>query len=391
MNQIHEHLFDENGLLVTSPRIIDNKHESIPREKVVFCDINTIQHDQKHKNREAMDYFLDQKLKQIKNDLLKSCLAEYWSWNPNMVLSNDLIRLPIDVVQMYGDRLVNYQNECLLDFAARQFTGYILDQERYHKYLRVKHVSGAAALMKLENRYNKSYCKKIKKRMDYLAAKYGQKTAVLLTLTLDPKKYGNDKLRMWREVKGDLQSFMKKLRIHFKRNGKTFPKYIHAIESQKNGNPHLHLVFLQATRLTDWTRILKYWGKGGIRINRTKDNQKVRYPVNYICKYITKTFANTNFDNIRTQSLVWLFGVRSFDKSKKLTAPLKPPSTGEWSADCLAIVSRMDNHLVEMDLINERLKLLYGVGELPPPYVVYSDGNEVYTTDSPFWASFFGG
>lgn len=365
----------------------------------VFVDPTDIDHKTKAANMAALHYYLDTKSPECETDLYKRLYSEFLDCDIRFINDNDMKKIPIEIFEKYNSIVVKYKNRLLLDYAEKHFLSYIENLEHTSRYLLLQSKTDPdiKSHKKLETRYHNSYCKKIEKRMKWLAFEYGNSSAVLLTLTLDPKKFGNDKLLMWQSIKPCFHEFMKKLRIHFKRHGRRFPKFIHAIEGQKNGNPHLHVVFLQSTRLTDWRRIIQYWGKGAIYINRTKEGEKVRHPINYVCKYITKTFANTNFNNIRTQSLVWLFNKKSFDRSKGLIVPLNPKSCGDWALNYLAIVNKECNRASELSFIYNRFDVLLdpAIWDHPPPictgeHVIYADDEEVYSTDSLFWASFFG-
>jgi len=353
------------GSLDTCLRTIDNK--------VIFVPSTEVNHSYPHANIEALKYFLDIKTNFIKKQLADQCYSEWFG--VDLDLTFDINELPLDLAEIYNSRLITYHNQSLLNYAEYHFTNYIEGTKKKHSYIYVYRGS-QHSLKLLENRYHNSYCKKIKKRMNYLVWKYGNENAVLLTLTIDPKMYGHDKLLMWRSVKKDFHIFMKKLRIYLKRHGREMPKYVHAVESQKNGNPHIHVVFFGSKRLCDWRKIRQYWGKGHIFINRTCKGQKVRYPVHYITKYITKTFANTNPKNVLTQSMIWLFNMRSFDHSKGLTVPLNPKSTGEWSIGGIAIIQNMGSQIDEMLVIQDVIYSLFGGFKDPPPIPINHDLHE---------------
>jgi hypothetical protein len=160
---------------------------------------------------------------------------------------------------------------------------------------------------------------------------------------------------MWLDIKNQYHRFITALKYHFKKQGRVFPKYICSVESQMNGNPHLHIVFLGASRLIAWRKIKDLWHQGFIYINRTGDKQKVRYPINYVTKYITKTFCESTDKNILTQSLSWIFNIRSYSCSLGLVLPLKPKSSGLWKANGLIIVNKdLDLNFIKsnIDIIN---------------------------------------
>jgi hypothetical protein len=191
--------------------------------------------------------------------------------------------------------------------------------------------------------------------MKWLCYKYGNTKAVLLTLTIDPKIYNNDKVKMWLDIKNQYHRFITSLQYHFKKQGRVFPRYLCSIESQKNGNPYLHIVFLGASRLMDWRKIKDLWHQGFIYINRTGDNQKIRFPINYITKYITKTYCETNEKNLLTQSISWIFNIRSYSCSRGLVFPLKPKSSGEWIANSIIVV----NKTLDLDFIEKNIDIIY--------------------------------
>lgn len=389
---------EQKSLLVTYPRIIDNKNANIFDKWCVFVDSSSVNHRTKAQNFLAMEHYIEQKLPYATQKLMKKIYCKQHNWSED--LDFELKDIPLSVISEFEKSKIAYKNKVLLNYAQDQFNKYIWNIESKSRYIITQHtLTGVRGHIKLETRYCNSYCKKIEKRMKWLAHEYKNSSCVLLTLTLDPKKFGNDKFRMWKEIKPLLHEFMKKMRIHFKRHDRVFPKFIHAVEGQKNGNPHLHIVFLKATRLIDWRKILQYWGVGAIRINKTKDNTKVRYPINYVTKYITKTFANTNFHNIRTQSLVWLFNMKSFDRSHGLMIPLNPKGNGDWISVYMALVDRHSSQWEECGFIYNRLDVMFDPSSwnVPPPscyegdHVIYveNDGT-VYSTDSLFWANFFG-
>lgn len=388
---------DENGLLVTPLRIFTTTPLDRLKKSVVFVDPDNIDHKVKRANKKAMEYYLETKVSEVKNGLASKLYAKYRGWDENFAsVAKCFANFPIEVTLEYNKNIISYKNQSLLNYAEETFLRYIFKVESQNKYLLLQHKTEDIQSMKLLlTRYHKSYCNKIKKRMDWLKHEYGNSSAVLLTLTLDPKKFNQDKYEMWNTITKELRRFMEALRIHFKRAGRVFPKYLWAVEGQKNGNPHLHIVFFRSTRLVDWRQLLSYWGNGAIYINKTDDGQKVRYPINYVTGYITKTFGNTNFNNVRTQSLVWLFNLHSFNRSHGLIVPLNPKGYGDWTLSYLAAIEKTDNMLSEMDIIKSVLAGLFDPKRINGPpaakgeYVITADDEEVYSTDSPFWANFF--
>lgn len=263
-------------------------------------------------------------------------------------------------------KLQQQLNKRLINFMMRNFTQYLTEYQHSTRLIRLKHKeTGEYLSIPLETRYSNSYKKKIKKRMDWLAYHYRRSNALLLTLTFDPKKYDYSLIKMNEAVKKELNRLMTNLRRIFcyekvyhnyiDENGKMrrkiayekyreFPKYITTIESMKGreeneyigkGIPHIHIAFIGATRLMDWRRIRHLWKNGHVWINRTKTNGKVRKPIDYVAKYITKSYCGEEAKNegmLLSRSLTWFYGLRSFSCSRGLIYPLKGIPSGMYDA-----------------------------------------------------------
>jgi len=227
---------------------------------------------------------------------------------------------------------VSLRNNILIQFSLKSFNFYIKQNQNKKRFILIQKKSdkNIRKLIPIETRYCRSYQRKIRKRMNWLIYKYGNKNAVTLILTLDPKIFRYNKYLMWKSIKKEMNRFLTSLKYYFKKRGIPFPKYIATIEAQKSGNPHLHFLFLNSKRLMDWRKIRKLWGLGHTSIDRTYDGKNIKYAINYITKYITKTFTKTDKENLLTQSLTWLFNIRSFSTSRGLIAPINPIGLGEW-------------------------------------------------------------
>lgn len=227
----------------------------------------------------------------------------------------------------------------LINYAKKSFYSYRIDQEDVNRFIYVKNDVDERDLIELDNRYCKSYQDKISRRAKYLGWKFRNSVSVLLTLTINPKLYNDDKFKMWIDIKKQLNRFLTNIKYHFKKQGRKFPPYICSIEAQKNGNPHLHICFLGAGRLLDWRKIRDIWKLGHIFINRDNSGRKIRNPVNYLMKYITKAYTTTNEKNELTQALCWLFNIRSYQCSRGLITPLKSGKKDSgWYSEYLVVV-----------------------------------------------------
>lgn len=285
---------------------------SIIEKNVHQIPVEWLRHDAKRANQIALNFFMEDVYKKYEKKYFKEGTLDFYGY-------------------------VSEINTFLIRFAGNCFSKYIDQVNKSKNFVSITDGS-EHVLLPIENRYCESYQYKVQKRMKWLCYQYGNAHAVMLTLTIDPDVYKNNKLRMWQDIKPQYHRFITALKYHFKKSNRVFPKYLCTIEAQKNGNPHLHIVFLNATRLLDWKQIRKLWNLGHIFINRTKQGNKIRYPINYIAKYITKTYTETNKDNILSQSLCWLFNIRSFSNSRGLIIPLKPLSSGEWTSTHLIII-----------------------------------------------------
>lgn len=278
--------------------------------------------------------------KQVKKEILDNTLGLITSIDGKIYSLNSSIELT-DVI---NKKVIDISNKSLLTFSEHAFKRYIevLNSQKRVILLERRDKNGKLQrmLVPLYTRYSKCYQDKVKKRMKWLIYHYGNRNAVTLCLTLDPKKFNNDIFLMWTTIKKEMNRFLTALKYYFRKRNVQFPKYIVSIEAQKNGNPHLHFVFLGCKRILDWRKIRDLWHLGGIRINRTYEGNKIRHPINYITKYITKTFTTTDNENVLTQSLTWLFNIRSFSTNRGLIIPLNPNKESDWRPVCLFICKK---------------------------------------------------
>lgn len=347
------------SLLVPIYRIIE--------KKVKVIDFEDIDRHHKRANQSALSFYLSDVIRNVRSELLSNCLSDYYGISVGRCNYNEfLLRFgwnaknpPLSVVANYNKQIISMSNNVLIEYSKRMFRRYVDQFKNNYRCVVVtkKDNEDENFLIKLDNRYCQSYKDKVKRRMKWLCYKYGNAQAVLLTLTLDPKLYDNDKLRMWLDIKPQYHRFITALKYHFKKENRKFPQYICSIEAQSNGNPHLHIVFLGASRLIDWRMIRDLWHQGFIFINRTFDNEKIRYPINYITKYIMKAFSETTDKNLLTQSLSWLFNIRSFNCSRGLLKNLKPSSSGDWYANCLCIVDNDVEYSMLLEYVNLIIKM----------------------------------
>lgn len=175
--------------------------------------------------------------------------------------------------------------------------------------------------------------------------------AIMLTLTIDPNQI--PLAQAWLEITDYWNIFLTRLVIEMKKKGIKIKRselhWIMVIEAQANGYPHIHAVFLGREWLWDagnkqeyendnpHSKNLKHlWGHGSVFINKTESNENVKNPINYIMKYIRKTFSITPlhskseaYKRELTQAMLWAFNKRSFHTSRGLIEWLKENSKKE--------------------------------------------------------------
>jgi hypothetical protein len=365
----------DNSKLDFTPLSLENRANT-PRkyENYVFTkDLTEVNRQTKQANIQALDYLLNDLSTSIRRKLALELVEDHfnivgldWFYNGNY---DELKDVPLFIQERFNNELVTVRNNSLLTYAEDKFTNYLTNLKKYRRYVHV-HREDQTSFIPLETRYSNGYREKVQRRMKGLSYQYRKAQSVLATFTLSPSLYGNDKVRMWREIRPEVHLFLRKVQQYLNRRGLPLPPYLCTIEAQKRprscGNPHVHIVFVGVGRLMDWRVLRKLWGKGNIWLNRSWKGERVRNPVMYASKYITKTYTETTADNVLTQSLVWLFNVKSFSSSQGLVIPLHPKGTGDWTADYIAVCSPQETIFDDFALIENRVNGGY-VGDIPPP------------------------
>lgn len=175
---------------------------------------------------------------------------------------------------------------------------------------------------------------------------------VFLTLTIDHNSM--DLPTAWESIASHWNRFLTRLKHEIVGSKKlNIPKskrrkspfnlnnlqYVWVLEAQQNGYPHIHALFLGIDWLfnvgnkEEWledgphSKNLKhFWKIGSVYINKTASGVNIQSPVNYLMKYIRKTFnKQPDSDNKKelTQALLWAFNKRSFNVSRGLFDFLK--------------------------------------------------------------------
>jgi len=152
---------------------------------------------------------------------------------------------------------------------------------------------------------------------------------VFLTLTIDHSIIPSLK-DAWENVSKRWNIFMTRLSKELNVPRKEI-HYIWVLEAQGNGYPHIHALFLgidwlfYAGNKKEWiednphSKNLKhFWKWGSVYVNSTKSGQNVKNPIDYMMKYIRKTFDPYSDDSKKelTQAMLWAFNKRSWNTSR---------------------------------------------------------------------------
>ena len=154
--------------------------------------------------------------------------------------------------------------------------------------------------------------------------KLGASNAVFLTLTLDPKRFIS------------LDNAMKDLRVGWNRLLTMLRKrcrrlqFVKVVEFQKNGSPHIHVLFLGISRLIDANELREFWDKSYgagtmVYLKRIKNDgrQVVAYLTKYIKKYLDRPDEEVKGGDGLTDAvafnqlaLSWALNLRAYSVSR---------------------------------------------------------------------------
>lgn len=167
------------------------------------------------------------------------------------------------------------------------------------------------------SRYFSAYWKRKKRELKNRLGNYAYVQGLLLTLTVDVKKivrdynidefvyeYIIDNIYSW------FSEFVNRLNSYrLKRGVKNRLDYIAILELQKNGNPHLHVVFPGLKYLASYLYLSQAWDKGYVYVQGSRGRISL---TNYILKYMTKLKGYTEY----FKALMYVYRVRWYSFSK---------------------------------------------------------------------------
>ena len=166
--------------------------------------------------------------------------------------------------------------------------------------------------------------------------------SIMLTLTYDPSC--RTQRESWELVSKDFNRFLTRLKIEIAKQQGIEVKdlkmpYIRVLEAQHDlngenyGYAHIHILFFGMDYLY-WNgnheeyefiksghpirkSIESFWKLGYTSVNKTASGENIRNPVNYLMKYIRKTWGSWNDEAVLTKAMLWAFNKRTFDVSRK--------------------------------------------------------------------------
>lgn len=205
--------------------------------------------------------------------------------------------------------------------------------------------------------------------------------SIMLTLTYDP---GNRSQReSWELVSKDFNRFLTRLKIEIAKEREMkladlkIP-YIRVLEAQHDlngenyGYAHIHVLFFGMDYLY-WNgnheeyefiksghpirkSIESFWKLGYTSVNKTASGENIRNPVNYLMKYIRKTWGSWNDEAVLTKAMLWAFNKRTFDVSRKFGDYVKSVVQDHVSDRSLYDLVRLYPQIVEMPEISSILE-----------------------------------
>ncbi len=162
---------------------------------------------------------------------------------------------------------------------------------------------------------------------------------VFLTLTIDPRRFVSLD-HAYRELQA---AWNKLLTMLQKRYGHRL-KFVKVVEFQKNGSPHLHVLFLDIARLIDAGELRKFWdlryGQGTF-VYLKKLGNRINRVISYLVKYMEKNLTMPDIEmqgpdglidaaSFQQIALSWALNLRAFSTSRGILDNPMSNSNRSW-------------------------------------------------------------
>jgi len=238
--------------------------------------------------------------------------------------------------------------------------------------------TGKIKVIPYYTRFSDGYYEKAFKKIRGLRSDRG----VFLTLTLDPKRFGSLDAA-YRALRKGWNRLLTMLQKRYRRR----LKFVKVIEFQKNGSPHLHVLFFGIPRLIDADELREFWdaryGAGTfvyLKKLQGYGNGKgvISYLVKYLKKYLDAPMVEfqgpdglTDAVAFEQLALSWALNLRAFSTSKGIfNTPPMSNSNLSWELlgifDLSSVWSWDGRHFseIEADFVALKPPPIYYPGEL---------------------------
>ena len=215
------------------------------------------------------------------------------------------------------------------------------------------------------------------------------KTAIMVTLTIDPKIQDS----LWSGNRKQSKN-LNRLLSNLARKYGARPTYLNVNEFQKNGRIHLHLVIFGKSYIMSMKKLSALWMKyqmGSIvhfhKLRKDSDgawswdrqkpkDTRGKSPIDYLKKYLKKgLFDETNFQ-------YWIYNTRFFTNSKKLLPP-KPKKLSRHHYVFFGVFYESMPYYGKLyqEVIEKTVRCMH---KGKPPGASYTDGYEEFIKNAPY-------
>lgn len=185
-------------------------------------------------------------------------------------------------------------------------------------------------VLQYNTRFSERYLVKVIMKLKDLYRKTRHiRGGVFLTLTIAPRNFRSMK-EAYVSLRKGLNKLQTLLRKRFRKRSKRL-KYLSVLETQKNGDVHLHIVYMGISWLADWEELKEFWNnKYGIGeqvfIEEIGKLWEREHAVKYTMKYIRKNYnlfhkKKAGIDRAKlNMAILWSLNARTFSISKSLAS-----------------------------------------------------------------------
>lgn len=176
-----------------------------------------------------------------------------------------------------------------------------------------------------ESRYTQAGRVKMKRKLAKRLSRE-REPGVMLTLTVDPKRY--TKRWAWEQMWPEYAGFRKRLGKYRKRLGQRESlRYVAVLEQHKSGYPHMHIAYPGLGFLAKKEVLNRLWRMGKNHVAGGRRGRTVTIsPLGYVTKYIGKMNGWTE----EGLAHLWHSGARLYNLSRRFYEVPRPPPAPDW-------------------------------------------------------------